>query len=116
MGTPWREDGRRYRLNRGILGSGWGLLVRRLEDKAPGRVEKDVKLSLRANSELGDGVAQARLASRPISRTSAGHPEGGPEQMTATESFDAGIARQIGHYAEVEMVAAVPAGKADQNR
>src|ERR1700677_781986 len=40
-----REDpGRNVRakagLNRGILGSGWGLLVRRLEDKAPGRVEK----------------------------------------------------------------------------
>ena len=27
-------------LNRGILGSGWGLLVRQLEEKAPGRVEK----------------------------------------------------------------------------
>jgi putative transposase len=27
-------------LNRGILRSGWGLLVRRLEQKAPGRVEK----------------------------------------------------------------------------
>ena len=27
-------------LNRRILGSGWGLLVRRLQDKAPGRVEK----------------------------------------------------------------------------
>jgi transposase len=27
-------------LNRGILASGWGLLVRRLENKAPGRVEK----------------------------------------------------------------------------
>ena len=27
-------------LNRGILRSGWGLLVRRLTDKAPGRVEK----------------------------------------------------------------------------
>ncbi|MFY9932071.1 MAG: transposase [Streptosporangiaceae bacterium] len=27
-------------LNRGIMRSGWGLLVRRLEDKAPGRVEK----------------------------------------------------------------------------
>jgi transposase len=27
-------------LSQGILGSGWGLLVRRLEDKAPGRVEK----------------------------------------------------------------------------
>jgi transposase len=38
------EPGRNVRakagLNRGILGSGWGLLVRRLEDKAPGRVEK----------------------------------------------------------------------------
>ena len=42
-GTP-AEPGRNVRakagLNRGILGSGWGLLVRRLEDKAPGRVEK----------------------------------------------------------------------------
>ena len=28
------------KMNRGILASGWGLLVRRLEDKAPGRVEK----------------------------------------------------------------------------
>ncbi len=27
-------------LNRSILGSGWGLVVRRLQDKAPGRVEK----------------------------------------------------------------------------
>jgi transposase len=40
-----REDpGRSVRakagLNRGILRSGWGLLVRRLEQKAPGRVEK----------------------------------------------------------------------------
>jgi transposase len=39
-----RDPGRNVRakagLNRGILGSGWGLLVRRLQDKAPGRVEK----------------------------------------------------------------------------
>ena len=39
-----RQPGRNVRakagLNRGILRSGWGLLVRRLEDKAPGRVEK----------------------------------------------------------------------------
>ena len=38
------EPGRNVRakagLNRGILGSGWGQLVRRLQDKAPGRVEK----------------------------------------------------------------------------
>jgi transposase len=39
-----RDPGRNVRqkagLNREILRSGWGLLVRRLEDKAPGRVEK----------------------------------------------------------------------------
>ena len=38
------EPGRNVRakagLNREILASGWGLLVRRLEEKAPGRVEK----------------------------------------------------------------------------
>ena len=42
-GTP-ENPGRNVRakagLNREILRSGWGLLVRRLEDKAPGRVEK----------------------------------------------------------------------------
>src|SRR3984885_6080716 len=42
-GTP-EQPGRKVRaktgLNRGISRSGWGLLVRRLEDKAPGRVEK----------------------------------------------------------------------------
>ena len=42
-GTP-ESPGRNVRakagLNRGVLRSGWGLLVRRLEDKAPGRVEK----------------------------------------------------------------------------
>ncbi len=42
-GTP-EDPGRSVRqkagLNRGILRSGWGLLVRRLQDKAPGRVEK----------------------------------------------------------------------------
>ena len=40
----WDHPGRNVRakagLNRGILRSGWGLLVRRLEDKAPRRVEK----------------------------------------------------------------------------
>ncbi len=35
-----RNVGAKAGLNRGILGSGWGLLVRRLQDKAPGRVEK----------------------------------------------------------------------------
>jgi putative transposase len=38
--NPGRNVRAKARLNRGILGSGWGLLVRRLEDKAAGRVEK----------------------------------------------------------------------------
>jgi putative transposase len=38
--NPGRNVGQKAGLNRGILGSGWGLLVRRLEEKAPGRVEK----------------------------------------------------------------------------
>jgi transposase len=39
-GQPGRGVAAKAGLNRGILASGWGLLVRRLEDKAPGRVEK----------------------------------------------------------------------------
>ena len=38
--NPGQNVRRKTGLNRGILQSGWGLLVRRLEDKAPGRVEK----------------------------------------------------------------------------
>ena len=38
--APGRNVRAKAGLNRGILRSGWGLLVRRLEDKAPGRVEK----------------------------------------------------------------------------
>jgi putative transposase len=39
-GDPGRNVRQKAGLNRGILGSGWGLLVRRLKDKAPGRVQK----------------------------------------------------------------------------
>jgi putative transposase len=38
--NPGRNVRAKAGLNRGILGSGWGLLVRRLADKASGRVEK----------------------------------------------------------------------------
>jgi transposase len=37
---PGRSVRQKAGLNREILASGWGLLVHRLEDKAPGRVEK----------------------------------------------------------------------------
>ena len=38
--SPGRNVRAKTGLNRGIRRSGWGLLIRRLEDKAPGRVEK----------------------------------------------------------------------------
>jgi transposase len=38
--NPGRNVRQKAGLNRGILRSGWGLMVRRLEQKAPGRVEK----------------------------------------------------------------------------
>jgi transposase len=38
--NPGRNVRQKAGLNRGILRSGWGLLIRRLQDKAPGRVEK----------------------------------------------------------------------------
>jgi transposase len=38
--SPGRNVRQKAGLNRGIMRSGWGRLVRRLEDKAPGRVEK----------------------------------------------------------------------------
>jgi putative transposase len=38
--NPGQNVRQKAGLNRGILASGWGLLVRRLADKAPGRVEK----------------------------------------------------------------------------
>jgi putative transposase len=38
--APGRNVRQKSGLNREILRSGWGLLVRRLEEKAPGRVEK----------------------------------------------------------------------------
>ena len=38
--NPGRNVRQKAGLNREIMASGWGLLIRRLEDKAPGRVEK----------------------------------------------------------------------------
>jgi transposase len=40
LAEPGRNVAAKASLNREILASGWGLLVRRIEDKAPGRVEK----------------------------------------------------------------------------
>jgi transposase len=59
------EPGRNVRaksgLNRGIMRSGWGLLVRRLRDKAPGRVEKiDAAFTSQRCSACGHVAAESR--------------------------------------------------------
>ena len=75
--NPGRNVSQKAGLNRGILRSGWGLLVRRLQDKAPGRGEKvacgfachaDVNAAINiaaghaVTARGGDGVA------RPVNR------------------------------------------------
>jgi putative transposase len=59
------KPGRRVRqkagLNRGILRSGWGLLVRRLEEKAPGRV---VKVNAAFTSQRCSACGQVDAKSR----------------------------------------------------
>jgi transposase len=61
----WENPGRNVRaksgLNRGILRSGWGLLVRRLEEKAPGRM---VKVNLAFTSQRCSACGHVDAKSR----------------------------------------------------
>ncbi len=67
-GDPGRNVRAKSGLNRGIMQSGWGLLVRRLEDKAPGRVEKikaaftSQRCSACGNVDAKSRESQARFA------------------------------------------------------
>jgi putative transposase len=69
--SPGRNVRQKAGLNRGILRSGWGLLVRRLEDKAPGRVEKinptftSQRCSACGHVDAKSRESQARFAARP---------------------------------------------------
>jgi putative transposase len=58
-------------LNRGILGSGWGLLVRRLEDKAPGRVEKIIPALTSQRCSACGRVDRASRESQAVFRCTA---------------------------------------------
>jgi putative transposase len=65
LDRPGRGVRQKAGLNRGILAAGWGLLVRRLEDKAPGRVEKVNPVHLAALQRVRDRRQQvAREPSR----------------------------------------------------
>jgi putative transposase len=74
------QPGRRVRqkagLNRGILASGWGLLARRLEDKAPGRVEKiPPAYTSQRCSECGHVAADSRESQALFRCTACGYTE-----------------------------------------
>jgi transposase len=63
-------------LNRGILSSGWGLLARRLEDKAPGRVEKiPPGYTSQRCSECGHVAADSRESQALFRCTACGYTE-----------------------------------------
>ena len=78
-GTP-QDPGRNVRakagLNRGILRSGWGLLVRRLEEKAPGRVER-IKPAFTSQrcSACGQVDPKSRESQARFGCTSCGHAD-----------------------------------------
>jgi putative transposase len=67
-GSPGKNVRQKAGLNREIMRSGWGLLVRRLEDKAPGRVEKvnpaftSQRCSACGHLDAGSRESQARFA------------------------------------------------------
>jgi transposase len=63
-------------LNRGILASGWGLLARRLEDKAPGRVEKiNPAYTSQRCSACGHVAADSRESQALFRCTACGYTE-----------------------------------------
>ena len=65
---PGRNIGAKAGLNRGILRSGWGLLVRRLQDKAPGRVEKvKGRIARASGARRAGGWTGTRVRAKPCS-------------------------------------------------
>ena len=62
--SPGRKVRQKAGLNREILRSGWGLLVRRLKEKAPGRVRRSIprlraSAARRAGKWMGSRESQA---------------------------------------------------------
>jgi transposase len=75
--NPGRNVRQKAGLNREILRSGWGMLVRRLEQKAPGRVERSTLLSRASDARHAGGWTRSRARAKP----SSGAP---PADMSAT--------------------------------
>jgi putative transposase len=74
LDAPGRNIRAKAGLNRGILAAGWGVLVTRLEQKAPGRVEKvnPVYTSQTCNA-CGHVDANSRTSQAEFACTACGH-------------------------------------------
>jgi len=74
MESPGRNVRAKSGLNRGILSSGWGLLVCRLEEKAPGRVEKvNAAYTSQRCSACGHVDAKSRESQAVFACTACGY-------------------------------------------
>jgi putative transposase len=90
-GQPGRNVRQKAGLNRGILASGWGLLVRRLEDKAPGRVEKvNPAYTSQQCSACGHVAAESRESQALFRCTACGYT--GNADVNAARNIAAGHA------------------------
>ena len=77
-GNPAGTSGPKAGLNREILASGWGLLVRRLAEKAPGRVEK---ISPAFTSQRCSACGHVDAKSRRAKRASRARPAVSPATL-----------------------------------
>jgi putative transposase len=76
IAQPGRNVRAKAGLNREILASGWGLLVRRLQDKAPGRVEKiNPAFTSQRCSACGHVDRQSRESQAVFRCTACGHAD-----------------------------------------
>jgi putative transposase len=74
MAEPGRNVRAKAGLNREILASGWGLLVRRLEEKAPGRVERiNPTFTSQRCSACGQVDPKSRESQAAFRCTACGH-------------------------------------------
>jgi len=88
---PGRKVRQKTGLNRGILASGWGMLARRLDDKAPGRVEKiHPAYTSQQCSACGFVAAESRKSQAVFHCTACGYT--GNADVNAARNIAAGHA------------------------
>jgi putative transposase len=89
--APGRGVAAKAGLNRGILASGWGLLARRLQDKAPGRVERvPAAYTSQRCSACGHVDARSRESQARFACTACGYA--GNADVNAARNIAAGHA------------------------